>query len=68
MPSGAQRGIGEQEHFENRICADAAARKEAAWRKEVHGMKRLGKDDLAMAFLCGLGGALAYMVGSALLA
>lgn len=31
-------------------------------------MKRLGRDDLVMAFLCGMGGAVAYMALKALLA
>ena len=39
-------------------------RDERRWRD----VKRLGRDDLVMAFLCGLGGALAYKAGSALLA
>lgn len=39
-------------------------RDERRWRD----VKRLGRDDLVMAFLCGLGGALAYIVGNTLLA
>lgn len=31
-------------------------------------MKRLGRDDLVMAFLCGMGGAIAHLLAKALLA